>query len=111
MFENMTLSKKTIPHFSIFETLEMTRLMKIREEINKNLEKENLRLTYLPLIMKACAQTLKEFPILNSRIDEKNILYQTDCNLGFAVDTPEGLLVPSIKKSSNSDIKESGPQS
>ena len=108
MFDSMSYSKQTIPHFSILDTAKMDRLVEVRENINQILEKEDIKLSYLPFIMKACTQTLKEFPKLNSFLDahKMEVLYPKHINFGFAVDTPDGLLVPVIKSVEALGIKE-----
>ena len=100
MFESMTVSKATIPHFTIGEQALVGHLVKLRTEMKHRLEKQGLKIGYLPFFMKALASSLKEFPIFNSVYDTKTkeIVFKKTINFGFAVDSPKGLLVPVIKQ-------------
>ena len=106
MSETMTLSKQTIPHFTIVEEACMDRLINLRAKLKPNLEKENIKLTYLPFIMKAVLSEIKASPLFNSQFDDekKEIIYRQSCNLGFATDTEQGLLVPVIKDAQTKSI-------
>ena len=106
MSETMTLSKQTIPHFTIIEEACMDRLIELRSKLKPDLEKENIKLTYLPFIMKAVLSEIKASPIFNSQFDDmkKEIIYRQSCNLGFATDTEQGLLVPVIKDAQTKSI-------
>ena len=108
MFETMTYSHQNMPHFTILEKAPVTQLVKLREEFKVRLEKQNLKITYLPFIMKALVSCLREFPILNSVYDEKTkeIVYRKSFNLGFAADTPQGLLVPVIHEAQDKSLLE-----
>ena len=99
MFETMSHSKKTIPHFTVIERAKVDSLVKIRTELKEKGAKQNVKITYLPFIMKSAVSALKEFPVLNSFYDEerKELVYLKSVHFGFAVDTPKGLLVPVIK--------------
>ena len=106
MFETMTYSHQNLPHFTILEKAQVKQLVKLREEFKFRLEKQNLKITYLPFIMKALVSCLREFPILNSVYDEKTkeIVYRKSFNLGFAADTPQGLLVPVIHEAQDKSL-------
>ena len=106
MFDTMTYSKQTIPHFTILERAGVERLVKLREEFKLTLAKQNVKITYLPFIMKALVSSLQDFPILNSSYDEetREIVYRKSCHLGFAVDTPQGLMVPVVHEAQNKSL-------
>lgn len=97
--DRMTYSKTHIPHACGMDFFDVTSLVEIREKEKKLLEKNSIKLTYLPFVIKACALSLKKFPYLNSNFDEKNseILLKKNINIGIAVDTPDGLVVPVIR--------------
>ena len=100
MFESMTASKATIPHFTILESACAKHLVSVRTKLKERLMKEKgIKLTYLPFFMKALLACMKEFPIFNSSYDDatKEIIYKKAFHLGFAVDSPQGLVVPVIK--------------
>ncbi|KAF8567015.1 hypothetical protein P879_06379 [Paragonimus westermani] len=89
-----------IPHFVLSDELDLTRLVELREESSKLVkDRYGLKLTYMPFFIKAASQALLEFPMLNAYTDEEceQIIYKASHNIGIAMDTPEGLLVPNIK--------------
>ena len=106
MSETMSLSKRNIPHFTIIEEACMNRLIDIRSQLKPDLEKENIKLTYLPFIMKSVLTGIKDYPIFNSQFDDtkQSIIYRRTCNLGFAVDTSQGLIVPVIKNAKEKSL-------
>ncbi len=98
--ENMQLYKQIIPHFTLADEANVTSLVTMREELKAS----GVKITYLPFVMKALIATMREFPQFNASIDDaaQEIVYKKYFNLGFAADTPNGLLVPVIK---NADQK------
>ena len=108
MFESMTYSKKTIPHFTIIEKARVSQLVKLRQDMKQNSEvqAQGIKLTYLAFIMKAAVAVLENWPIFNSYYDNETseLVYRNSKNLGFAVDSPDGLVVPVIKQSENKTI-------
>ena len=108
MFDTMSYSKQTIPHFTIIERAEISQLVKIRTELKEQGAKQGVKITYLPFIMKATLSALKSFPLLNSYYDEKTkeVVYAESCHFGFAVDTEKGLMVPVIREAQNKTLLE-----
>lgn len=98
MFKTMT-SSQNIPTFLFAEEVDMTALVKVRKEVKQFAENKGVTLTYLPFFIKAFSKALFEFPIINSSLDEKyeNVIYKDYHNIGLAVDTPAGLVVPNVK--------------
>ena len=86
-------------HVTHMDEVDITELVKIREKEKIGAEKKGVKLTYLAFIMKAVVAALKEMPILASSIDEEHheIIVKKYYNMGFAVDTKDGLIVPVIK--------------
>ncbi len=99
MARQMTLSASTIPHFTYGDEVDVTALLALRAQLKVKAEKLGVRLTLMPFIMKALALAVQEFPILNSQVnaDCTEIHYQPHCNIGMAVDSKMGLIVPNIK--------------
>ncbi|KAF1837211.1 hypothetical protein BDW02DRAFT_628139 [Decorospora gaudefroyi] len=101
MFKQMTKSL-SIPHFLYTDAVDFTSLTSLRKKYNAGREKED-RITPLPLIIKAVSLTLQQFPLLNSHLDtttnpdKPQIILKGGHNIGVAVDSPSGLLVPVIK--------------
>ena len=108
MFESMTLSKATIPHFTIGEQACVDHLVQLRKEMKAHLEKKGLKTGYLAFFIKALIPVLKEFPLFNSVYDPttKEIVFRKECHIGFAVDSPEGLVVPVLKEAQKKSLQE-----
>lgn len=89
-----------IPHFGYKDEIDMTNLVELRKQLKVIGEKRGTKVSYMPVILKACSLGLTQFPILNSTFDpvKETVTYKADHNIGVAMDTPQGLLVPSIKK-------------
>ncbi|WP_321834911.1 dihydrolipoyllysine-residue acetyltransferase [Pseudomonas kulmbachensis] len=88
-----------IPHVTQFDQADITELEAFRVAQKAVAEKAGVKLTVLPLLLKSCAHLLKEMPDFNSSLapSGKAIIHKKYVNIGFAVDTPDGLLVPVIK--------------
>jgi 2-oxoisovalerate dehydrogenase E2 component (dihydrolipoyl transacylase) len=86
----------------------MDELAQLRKELKSIADVKGIKLSYLPFIIKACSLGLKDHPILNSSInrDLTEITYKASHNIGIAVDTPGGLVVPNIKNVQNLSIFE-----
>ncbi|MDY0317079.1 MAG: dihydrolipoamide acetyltransferase family protein [Candidatus Izemoplasmatales bacterium] len=95
----MTLSKQVIPHTTLIDELDVSKLVEFRNEYKEMAKTEGVKLTYMAFIIKALVKSIKEYPIFNSSFDSVNeeIIYRKDINVGIAVDTPDGLIVPNIK--------------
>ncbi|CAF0914280.1 unnamed protein product [Rotaria sordida] len=96
MVKTMTQAN-SVPHFTYSDEYDMTQLVKLRKQLKK--ENKDIKMSYLPFIIKACSQALHNYPILNAYVDSKceNITYKGSHNIGIAMDTKDGLLVPNIK--------------
>ena len=106
--QNMQMSKAIIPHFTIMDEADVTQLVALRESLKDFAEKNGTKITYLPFVVKAVIATIKEFPQFNASIDDANsqIVYKKYFNIGFAADTPNGLMVPVIKNADQKTILE-----
>lgn len=95
----MRQSKDRAAHYTYFEEVDMTELDKLRNMAKKLGEKKGVKVTYLALILKALIPVLKEFPLMNSSLDDEKeeIVIKHYYNIGVAVDTEEGLVVPVVK--------------
>ncbi|WP_122088009.1 dihydrolipoamide acetyltransferase family protein [Halalkalicoccus subterraneus] len=96
----MATSKFTAPHVSHHDTAEVEGLVEARAELKARAEERGVRLTYMPFIMKAIVAVLKEFPEMNASLDEESeeIVVKNYYNVGIAVATDAGLMVPVVKK-------------
>ncbi len=99
MAKQMTRSVSTIPHFTVSEELDMRGLINLKATLSDTFAEKDIKLTYMPFFIKALSLCMQEYPIFNARMseDESALEYVTDHNIGFAVDSPIGLLVPNIK--------------
>jgi len=90
---------QSIPHVTQFDEADISELNKYRNKMNKKSAKPKTKLTFLPFFMKAATTVLKEMPKFNSSLDhnEENLILKNYYNLGIAVDTPYGLIVPVIR--------------
>ncbi|MFV3407041.1 2-oxo acid dehydrogenase subunit E2 [Bdellovibrio bacteriovorus] len=106
--ENMQRSKHVIPHFTIMDEAKVDAMVALRESLKEHAEKNGTKITYLPIVMKALIATIREFPMFNASIDDAagEIVYKKYFNLGFAADTPNGLVVPVIKNADQKSILE-----
>ena len=106
--KNMLRSKQSTAHMTLFEEPEVSRLVEARTRYKEEYKKEDLSLTYLPFIIKAVVAALKRHPELNSEMDfEKgNIIYKNYYNIGIAVSTEDGLVVPVIRDADRLTIRE-----
>ncbi len=106
----MVRSKYTAPHYSYVDEFECSQLVSLREEAKRIGEKMGVKLTYLPFIVKAVVGALKEFPVVNSSLEETangmELVYKKYYNIGFAVATPDGLVVPVIKNADKKSLVE-----
>ena len=97
---------QSIPHVTQFDEADISVLNKKRIELKKEGEKKNIKVTFLPFIIKAVIKSLKEFPRFNSSLDHlgEKLVLKNYYNIGIAVDTPTGLVVPVIKNADNKSI-------
>ncbi len=106
--ERMSKSFHTVAQVTLVDEVDMTEVVLLREAFKGSAEKRGVKLTFLPLIIKAVLPALKEFPYLNSALDEGTgeIVLKKRYSLGIATDTPGGLLVPVVKDADRKDIFE-----
>ncbi|MGP8125546.1 MAG: dihydrolipoamide acetyltransferase family protein [Nitrososphaerales archaeon] len=106
--ERMVKSQQTAAQVTHVDEADMTELVLLREAFKGSAEKRGVRLTYLPFVMKALVPALKEFPYVNSSLDEQagNIVLKKYYNMGIATDTEQGLVVPVVKDVDSKDIFE-----
>ncbi len=102
----MSQSKYTAPHATSLDEVEVSKLVALRAQKNKELEREGVKLSYLPFIIKAVCVALRKHRKLNATLDlERNrVVYKQYYNIGLAVDTPDGLVVPNIKNADQKGI-------
>jgi pyruvate dehydrogenase E2 component (dihydrolipoamide acetyltransferase)/2-oxoisovalerate dehydrogenase E2 component (dihydrolipoyl transacylase) len=104
--EQMTRSKRTIPDYTYVEEVEVTELVRLREQVRQPYYKAGVKLTYLPFWVKAVVAALKEVPLVNATLDEANneIILHDRYHIGVAVSTPGGLMVPVLHDADKMDL-------
>jgi pyruvate dehydrogenase E2 component (dihydrolipoamide acetyltransferase) len=90
----------TVPHVTQFDEADITELEAFRKGQKDEAAKQEIRLTFMPFLMKACSAALKQFPQVNSALsaDGVKLIMKQYVNIGVAVDTPDGLVVPVIRE-------------
>ena len=95
-----------IPHVTQFDEADITDLEDVRGKLKQKALSEGIKLTPLAFIVRACVKALQEFPIVNSSLDASgaNLVLKKYVNIGFAADTPNGLVVPVIANADRMDV-------
>ena len=103
---NMLNSHQTIPQLTNFDDVDVTDLERIRKESQKDYDAQGVKLTTLPFLVKALAVALKNHPIINSSVSDEGteIIYKEYVNIGIAVDTEKGLIVPVLRDADRKNI-------
>ena len=86
-----------IPHVTNNDEADITELEALRVKLNKENEKAGIKITMLAFVIKAVVSALKKFPTFNASLDGDNLVFKQYYNVGFAADTPNGLMVPVIR--------------
>ncbi len=94
---NLARNWVMIPHVTQFDEADITDLEALRVEINKENEQAGIKVTLLAFVMKGCVAALKKFPDFNASLDGDNLVLKKYFHLGFAADTPNGLVVPVVR--------------
>ncbi len=97
--EQMVRSAGTIPHVTNFDDADVTEMEHLRKGVPPGYLGDDFKLTMMPFLIKAVALALRGHPLLNASLDEENqqIIYKQYVNIGVAVDTPRGLVVPALR--------------
>ncbi|MBX7192939.1 MAG: 2-oxo acid dehydrogenase subunit E2 [Sandaracinaceae bacterium] len=106
--ERMQTSKTTAAHFTFVEECDVGRVKELRKRLQPAAEKQGVKLTFLPFIVKAVVQALKKFPVLNSALDESTneLVTRRYYHIGIAASTDQGLMVPVVKDADKKSILE-----
>jgi len=95
-----------IPHVTTHDEADITDLEAFRVQMNKELEKSGVKVSMLPFMVKAAVATLKKFPEFNASLDGDQLVMKSYWHIGFAADTPNGLMVPVIRDADRKSIPE-----
>lgn len=104
--EHMVHAKHTIPHYTYVDECDVSGLVKLRDSLREPLAAKGVKVTYLAFFVKAVAGALKEVPIVNSSLDDQSgeIVLHDKYNIGIAVATPSGLIVPVVQNADKRDL-------
>ena len=96
--ENLLLSHHSTAHLTTFNEIDMSVVSAVRERLKERVEKEHgVKLSYMPFFVKAACMALKSYPVVNSQIDGDSVIYKHYVNMGIAVASEAGLVVPNVK--------------
>ena len=104
--QNLSRNWAVIPHVTVNEDADLTDLEAFRKQLNKEWEKAGIKVSPLAFIIKASVAALKAFPEFNASLDGDNLILKKYYNIGFAADTPNGLVVPVIKDVDKKGLQE-----
>lgn len=105
--ENLLQSQHATAHLTTFNEVDMSVLNELRDKHKERVEKEHgVKLTFMPFFVKATCAALKQFPMVNAQIDGDSIIYKHYVNMGIAVASDQGLVVPSIKDADRKGVIE-----
>src|SRR3989338_8898149 len=110
--EHMVTSMQTAMHVTHVDEVDVSDLVRIREQEKAYAEQKGVKLTFLPFIIKALIAALREFPVFNSSLDEEKseMVLKKYYNIGIAVDTEDGLIVPVLKNADKKTIIDLGKE-
>jgi pyruvate dehydrogenase E2 component (dihydrolipoamide acetyltransferase) len=103
---NLARNWAMIPHVTQFDEADITELEALRVQLNKENEKSGVKLTMLAFLIKAMVAALKKYPAFNASLDGDNLVLKRYFHIGFAADTPNGLVVPVLKDADRKGVLE-----
>jgi 2-oxoglutarate dehydrogenase E2 component (dihydrolipoamide succinyltransferase) len=96
--ENLLQAQHATAHLTTFNEIDMSAIVALRERMKEKVEKEHgVKLSFMPFFAKAAIMSLKAFPVVNAQIDGDSLVYKNYVNLGIAVASEAGLVVPNVK--------------
>ena len=99
-------SKQEVPHYYLSTDINMDKALEIRAQINSKLAEQNIKISINDMIMKSVIDTLKKFPVFNSRYENGTVNMNEEINVSIAIALEEGLIMPSIINCNDMDIKQ-----
>ncbi len=102
--QHMVLSKQTSAHVTTVFEVDFTNIDKLRRRYKDAYAERGAKLTFLPFVIQAVVQGLREFPIINASMDDSSVTYHRDLNIGIAVALEWGLIVPVVKNADEKNI-------
>src|SRR4051812_3466359 len=107
--ENLLQSQQSTAHLTTFNEVDMSVLNALRDKYKEKVEKESgVKLTFMPFFVRAAVQALKQFPTINAQVDGDSIIYKHYVNMGIAVASEQGLVVPNVKDADRKSLLDVG---
>jgi 2-oxoglutarate dehydrogenase E2 component (dihydrolipoamide succinyltransferase) len=107
--ENLLQSQQSTAHLTTFNEVDMSALNALRDRFKEKVEKESgVKLTFMPFFVRAAVQALKQFPTINAQVDGDSIIYKHYVNMGIAVASEQGLVVPNVKDADRKSLLQVG---
>ena len=104
--DSMVNSVRTAAHVTTIAEIDMTDLVQLRAEIAPRWKGEGINLTYVPFVIRAAVNSIREFPIINSQISREGIVIKKYVNFGVVVAIKEGLITPVVHRAESKNLKE-----
>jgi 2-oxoglutarate dehydrogenase E2 component (dihydrolipoamide succinyltransferase) len=105
--ENLLQAQHATAHLTTFNEIDMSAVSELRERLKERIEKEHgVKLSFMPFFVKAACMALKAYPVVNAQIDGDAVVYKHYVNMGIAVASDAGLVVPSIKDADRKGLLE-----
>ncbi len=102
--DHMVRAKRVAPHVHSFIEIDFTQIDKVRKQNAAKWEQQGTKVSYTAFVAWACAQVMREFPMVNATISGEDIIYRKDINIGIAVDLNPGLIVPVVKNADELNV-------
>lgn len=107
--ENLLMSQQNTAHLTTFNEIDMSAVNALRDRMRERIEKEHgAKLTFMPFFVKAACMALDTFPVINAQVDGDSIIYKHYVNMGIAVASEAGLVVPNVKDAHSKGIIQTG---
>jgi 2-oxoglutarate dehydrogenase E2 component (dihydrolipoamide succinyltransferase) len=105
--ENLLQSQQSTAHLTTFNEVDMSAINALRDKYKEKIEKQHgVKLTFMPFFVRAVCQALKDFPTINAQVDGDSIIYKHYVNMGIAVASDQGLVVPNVKDANRKGLIE-----
>ena len=102
----MSLSVRTAAHVTTIAEVDMTNLVQLRSELAPRWKEEGINLTYVPFVIRAAINSIRQFPIINSQLIKDTIVIKKYVNFGVVVAIQEGLITPVLKRVDTKDLRQ-----
>lgn len=106
MADKMTQSHLEIPPFSYFDQADATRLVQLKDKVSKEAHQEKHIVTYMAFFIRGLSLLIKRYPLINSSFSDTHVIQHPSHNIGIAINTPDGLIVPVLKEVEKKSLRD-----